>query len=135
MTKARLSTRLVIGLALAILLDTAVQVVWKRAAEGLPDLAAMTPASVLGALIHTPLFLLVGVLIVAQMINWLKTLDHADVSFALPITALSYISVALVSSLWLHEAVTLQRAAGMALVLAGVFFVARSEPNSTDGEA
>lgn len=131
-TSGRISAQLAIGLALAILLDTAVQTVWKRAADALPDLAHFSLASLLGALLHTPLFLVVGVLIAAQMFNWLKTLDHADVSFALPITALSYISVALVSAVWLHETITWQRMAGMALVLAGVYFVARSDPNSTD---
>ncbi len=132
--RTRIAPALVIGLTLAIVLDTAVQVLWKKAADKLPSAASTTPMEVLNALVHQPLFLLVGVLIVAQMVNWLKTLDHADVSFAQPITALSYVSVALVSKLWFGEAVTLGRIAGMALILAGVFLVARSDPNSEPSE-
>ena len=132
--RARVSASLVLGLTLAIVLDTAVQVLWKRAAMPLPAIHAGAPALVL-AVLHQPLFLLVGVLIVAQMIYWLKTLDHADLSFALPITALSYVSVALVSAAWLSEPLTLGRMCGMALILGGVLLVARTAPRTADDRA
>ncbi len=127
----RLPLRLSLGLAAAIVLDTAVQTVWKHAAGMLPDDAGAHPAGVISALLRHPVFLAVAVLIALQMINWLKVLDDADVSFALPITALSYISVTAVSAVWLHEAVTLGRVAGMALILAGVFLVSRTEHSTT----
>jgi drug/metabolite transporter (DMT)-like permease len=131
--RSGLSTRLIVGLALAILLDTVVQVMWKRASDKLPPIdqaSAQTFVAIAAALFHQPIFLLVAVLIAAQMINWLLTLDHADVSFALPITALSYVSVALVSRFWLGEAITPWRIAGMAVILVGVILVARSKPNT-----
>ncbi len=130
---SRISTRLIVGLALAIALDTVVQVVWKRAAAALPAIDGLSLHTLQGmalGVLHQPVFLLVAVLIAAQMINWLKTLDHADVSFAQPITALSYVTVALVSRLWFGEAVTLGRMGGMALILFGVALVARSDPNT-----
>lgn len=123
----QISLRLALGLALAILLDTAVQTLWKRASERLLRVDLVhAPQALLG----TPLFFVVAILMAAQMLNWLKTLDHADVSFALPITALSYLSVAIVSAVWLAEPLTIGRLLGMALVLAGVIFVSRSEPNT-----
>jgi drug/metabolite transporter (DMT)-like permease len=61
---------------------------------------------------------------------WLKVLDDADVSYALPITALSYVSVAAVSALWLHEAVTGGRIFGTLLILGGVFLVSRTDHNT-----
>ena len=80
------------------------------------------------------MFLLVGLLIAFQMINWLKVLDDADVSFALPITALSYVSVAAVSAIWLGEAVTPGKAGGVALILSGVYLVSRTD-YKTEGDA
>jgi drug/metabolite transporter (DMT)-like permease len=130
--KRGLPTRLVAGLVLAIILDTGVQTVWKRAAQTIPDAAAHNPRLALASILHQPLFLAVGVLIFAQMFNWLKVLDDADVSYALPITALSYLSVALVSGLWLHEAVTPARLGGMLLILVGVALVARTDHNTLD---
>ena len=127
---ARIPLRLAIGLALAILLDTAVQTLWKRAALTLPSAAATDPVGAFLAILHQPLFLVVGVMIALQMINWLKVLDDADVSYALPITALSYVSVAAVSAVWLHEAVTTGRIFGVVLILAGVFLVSRTDPNT-----
>lgn len=115
---------LVAGLVAAIVLDTLLQVAWKQAALTLPG--GLSLIGVIGVVLHQPLFLLVGVLFVAQMINWLNVLDKADVSFALPITALSYVSVAAVSGFILHEPITLPRIAGIALILAGVVLVARS---------
>jgi drug/metabolite transporter (DMT)-like permease len=127
-----LPPRLVVGLAAAIALDTAVQTVWKRAALTLPADAATHPVGAAISVLSRPLFLAVGVLIALQMINWLKVLDDADVSYALPITALSYVSVAAVSAIWLHEAVTPGRMVGMLLILAGVFLVSRTDHNTLD---
>lgn len=126
----KLPTRLVLGLIAAIVLDTAVQTVWKRAALTLPADAATDPIGAARAVLTRPLFLAVAVLIGLQMVNWLKVLDDADVSYALPITALSYVSVAAVSAVWLHEAVTPGRILGMVLILAGVFLVSRTDHNT-----
>ena len=122
---------LIAGLVAAIVLDTLLQVLWKAAASSLP--AAPSPSAVLIAILHQPLFLVVGLLFAAQMVNWLKVLDKADVSFALPITALSYVSVAAVSALILHEHITTGRMAGIALILAGVVLVSRSGHDTVQG--
>jgi drug/metabolite transporter (DMT)-like permease len=126
----KLPTRLVLGLVAAIVLDTVVQTVWKRAALTLPANAASDPTGAARAVLSQPLFLAVGLLIGLQMVNWLKVLDDADVSYALPITALSYVSVAAVSALWLHEAVTGGRIFGTLLILGGVFLVSRTDHNT-----
>ncbi len=126
----KLPPRLVLGLVAAIVLDTAVQTVWKRAALTLPANAAGDPVGAVRVVLSQPLFLAVGGLIALQMVNWLKVLDDADVSYALPITALSYVSVAAVSALWLHEVVTSGRIVGTLLILAGVFLVSRTAHNT-----
>jgi drug/metabolite transporter (DMT)-like permease len=126
----KLPTRLVLGLVAAIALDTAVQTLWKRAALTLPTTAVRDPIGAVRAVLGQPLFLAVGALIGLQMVNWLKVLDDADVSYALPITALSYVSVAAVSAVWLHEAVTSGRVVGTLLILGGVFLVSRTDHNT-----
>jgi drug/metabolite transporter (DMT)-like permease len=131
----KISWRLALGLTLAVVLDTAVQTLWKKASGQLPqvDLASFPAiAHLFLAALGTPLFLAVAILMSAQMLNWLKTLEHADVSFALPITALSYVSVAVVSAGWLKEPLTIGRIGGMALILAGVFLVSRTDPNTIE---
>lgn len=128
----RLPVRLAIGLFLAIALDTALQTIWKRAALTLPANAVSDPASAVLSVLRQPMFLLVGLLIALQMINWLKVLDDADVSFALPITALSYVSVAGISAIWLGEALTPGKAFGVALILGGVYLVSRTDHKTED---
>jgi drug/metabolite transporter (DMT)-like permease len=129
-SRRRLPLPLVLGLAAAIVLDTATQVMWKRAASSLPENIFDHPVGAVLHILQHPVFLIVAVLFVAQLMNWLKVLHDADLSFALPITALSYVTVAAVSAFWLHEQITWGRAAGMACILFGVFLISRTDHNT-----
>lgn len=62
--------------------------------------------------------------------SYLSALSWADLTYVLPATALSYVVMALLAKVFLHENVTLQRWLGIALVTAGVGFVA-SGPSLT----
>jgi drug/metabolite transporter (DMT)-like permease len=67
-------------------------------------------------------------LAIAQFFNWMLVLARADLSFAQPITALSYVTVAAVGHFSsLHEKVGPMRAAGIALIVAGVWQMSRTE--------
>lgn len=117
--------RVVWGLAAAILLDTLVQIAWKWGADGLPDDAGLQG---LAAALKKPVLLAVVALLFLQMFNWLKLLAHAELSFVQPITALSYISVCLLSVLWFGETLGGVQLAGIVCILAGVWFISRSKP-------
>ena len=56
-----------------------------------------------------------------------KALGLADISYVLPITALSYLFVALLARFFLHEGVTPTRWAGTLLIFVGVVVVAFGE--------
>ncbi len=64
---------------------------------------------------------------VALLILWtlarMTLLSWADLSYVLPVTAVGYVLVALEGRLWLHEAITVKRWAGIALIMAGVALV------------
>lgn len=117
--------KLVVGLILAIALDTAAQLFWKMAASRMPD--TISSWASIEVILREPLFLLVAVLLVAQFINWLTVLNQADLSYSQPITSLSYVSVCILSALYLNETVELLQIAGIALVFVGVWFIARTE--------
>ena len=61
------------------------------------------------------------------MINWLKVLELADLSFAQPITALSYVSVCILSTLYLGESIGALKVLGISFVLAGAWFICRTD--------
>lgn len=117
------------GLALAILLDTGLQIFWKLAVSDLPE--QPTILLTLEGVFHQPLFLLVALLMVGQGLNWLKILNHADLSYVHAITSLSYVSVAILSVLCLGEIIVSQQFVGIILILAGVWFVGKSEHAGT----
>jgi drug/metabolite transporter (DMT)-like permease len=126
----KLPLRLTVGLALAIALDTVVQIFWKTGVDAVPvtDSAAATAMS----LLQHPLIIAVIVLRICQLVNWLMVLAHADLSYAQPITSLSYVTVCILSVVYLNEKVDSLEVAGISCMLAGVWFVCSTEYCSTE---
>ena len=118
-------TRLVVGLLIAILTDTVLQLVWKVAVLSLPTDGS--PWLNLQALLHNPLAIFVVFLMACQFFNWLVVLSNADLSYAQPVTSLSYVSVFCLSVLYLKEATDLIQIAGIIFVLAGVWFISQTD--------
>ena len=86
---------LALALAVAVALDTATQLLWKHAVAGLPDNASLQVAVL--AVFSQPWFAVLIGLFLIQLWNWLNVLKHADLSFAQPITSLSYLTVSAAS--------------------------------------
>jgi drug/metabolite transporter (DMT)-like permease len=61
------------------------------------------------------------------MSSYMTALSFADLTFVLPATAVSYVIMTLLSIFWLHEHVSLQRWAGIGLIVIGVGLVAGGE--------
>jgi drug/metabolite transporter (DMT)-like permease len=122
---------LAIGLVLAIVFDTAGQLLWKFTAETLPSAASVWPT--VEAMLRQPLILVLVGVFVCQLINWLKVLDHADLSYAQPITSLSYVSVCAFSAHLFGEHIGPAKAAGILCILSGVWLVSQSKPLAGSG--
>lgn len=74
-----------------------------------------------------PLLLVgIGIFIVSTLL-WLLALAKADLSFAYPFLSLTYMAVLVGGALLFHEQVTLMRVLGFAVIVTGVWIVARSE--------
>lgn len=124
--------KLAFGLAITVAIDTVVQLVWKTAAQDLPE----TPSwEVVGIVLHQPLFLLVAALAFCQLFNWLAVLGEADLSFAQPFTSLSRITVLLASVYFLHERVAPAQIAGIVMVCAGAWCISRSARKTKGSES
>jgi drug/metabolite transporter (DMT)-like permease len=109
------------GLALAIVLDTVGQLLWKQAAVRLPE--TLSAGVLLDALVREPLVLAVAGVFALQLVNWLLVLEHADLSRVQPITSLSYVSVVLFSVALMGERLDAGRGLGILLVLFGVALI------------
>lgn len=130
--KRSIPFKLALGLGLAIALDTAVQVSWKAAVSTVP--ASLSGWDLVMEYLHRPVFLAVVVMLGLQLINWIKVLDHADLSYAQPITSLSYVSVCLFSAFLLKEPIDALQLTGIGFVLAGVWFISRTDPATGSGQ-
>ena len=131
--QARVPHRLTIGLAIAIVLDTVVQLSWKSAAAGISD--AATPWATIETVLKQPMFLVVGALLLCQLANWLQVLGDADLSFAQPLTSLSRVTVCLASAIFLNEKLSLMQFGGILFVCAGVWCITRAGRESPVREA
>jgi drug/metabolite transporter (DMT)-like permease len=82
-------------------------------------------ATIRGALAN-PLFYAAMLAFGAQLFNWLRVLARADLSFAQPFTAISYITVLAISCHSLQESLSVSKIFGVALILVGVFCISRT---------
>lgn len=119
-----------IGLAFAIVLDTAAQLCWKAATFQASSSSSMW--QILVITIRQPLFYITVLLIILMFFNWMTVLSNADLSYAQPITALSYVTVSVVAVVLFGENIPLQRMIGIAMILLGVWFISSTRHRTVD---
>jgi drug/metabolite transporter (DMT)-like permease len=101
-----------------------------RGMTKLPALSLAHPLTLIAA-VFTP-WVAVGIaLLIGFFASYLTALSWADLTFVLPATAFGNVIVALFARFWLHEAISLERWAGIALITIGVGFVAHG-PSLTE---
>ena len=117
---------LAIGIALATILDTAGQLLWKFCVASLPATSGLLQAG--EAVLRQPLFIVLAAIFLFQLFNWMKVLEHADLSFAQPITSLSYVTVCVLSAVLFGEHIGLAKITGVLCVLGGVWLISQGKP-------
>jgi drug/metabolite transporter (DMT)-like permease len=129
-SKGRLRWKLVAGLLAAILFDTLLQITWKSAVIAAPS--DSSPLGAISSLLSSPALLGIVAIMAFQFFNWLMVLKEADLSYAKPVASLSYACVPVLSVLELNEAVDGFEIAGVAFVVAGVWFISQTNPLTED---
>jgi uncharacterized membrane protein len=95
-------------------------------ARGMKDLGGASLHNISGLLlaILNP-FVGVGIiLLLAFFASYMSALSWADLTYVLPATSLSYVLVAVIARIGFHEEISTTRWVGIALIAAGVGFVA-----------
>jgi drug/metabolite transporter (DMT)-like permease len=104
-----------------------------RGMTKLPAISLAHPFTLIAA-VFTPWIALGIALLIGFFASYLTALSWADLTFVLPATAFGNVIVALFARFWLHEAISLERWAGIALITLGVGFVAQG-PSLTERPA
>jgi drug/metabolite transporter (DMT)-like permease len=126
-----------VGLAVAVLLDAPVQLIWKALMVKYADPSRAPHALFTHDLVGTwhlarwflrevRTYVLMA-LFACQFLDWIWVLGNAELSFAQPFTALSYVAVSTCAVIFFHEQLTVPRVIGIALVLAGVALVGSTD--------
>ena len=90
----------------------------------MPAISLAHPGALIAA-VFTPWIAAGIALLIGFFASYLTALSWADLTFVLPATAFGNVIVALLSRFWLHEAISLERWAGIVLITLGVGFVAQ----------
>ena len=101
-------------------------------ARGMKDLGGASLHNIPGLLLSilNP-FVGVGIiLLLAFFASYMSALSWADLTYVLPATSLSYVLVAVIARIGFHEEISTTRWIGIALIAAGVGFVAAG-PSAT----
>ena len=91
---------------------------------GLTDAFRMT---VTNGTIWIGIFFLTGF-----MVSYMTVLSWADYSYVMPAGAFGYAVLTLLAVIFLHEAVSLRRWAGVVLICVGVLLVGQTKPRTTE---
>jgi uncharacterized membrane protein len=101
-----------------------------RGMTQMPAISLSHPGALIAA-VFTPWIAAGIALLIGFFASYLTALSWADLTFVLPATALGNVIVAFFSRFWLHEAISLERWAGIVLITLGVGFVAQG-PSLTE---
>jgi multidrug transporter EmrE-like cation transporter len=113
-----------LALTMTVVMDTIGQLCWKFAVGQVPDTIGLWQSFV--SVLHEPLFHVALLVYFLQFFNWMVVLAHADLSYAQPITALSYVTVSGASMAIFHEHLSPLRMLGLAMILVGVWVISRT---------
>ena len=115
------------GIALSVLSGAFAQTMMKLGTRRLEQFADVTALQYLSRLLLSPLILLAIAAYGIGVIIYMFVLSRTDLSFIYPVmTALGLVCATLISAALFREQISLTRLAGIAVVILGVFFVARS---------
>jgi drug/metabolite transporter (DMT)-like permease len=103
-------------------------------ARGMKNLGSLSPHNLSGLLLSilNP-FVAAGILLLLAFFTcYMSALSWADLTYVLPATSLGYVLVALIAHFSFHEEISTTRWLGIAMIAAGVGFVAAG-PSVTPG--
>lgn len=110
---------------LSVFLSAGGQLLFKAAMNDFGILELSIPA--LLRLLSNPLLLLGLAVFFISAVLWLVALLRADLSFAVPFLSVAYILVLLGSVVLFQENISLLRLSGFAVIILGLFVIARGE--------
>lgn len=114
-------------IAICILLNVGAQLALKQGAVvNIASLGATNFFTTVFKLFTSNWIIIGGIAYIASVFVWLLVLNRVEVSKAYPLISIGYIVNAIAAYYLLDEHVTLMRMAGIAIILTGVYIVARS---------
>ena len=120
-----LPLRTILFWSVFLTLDTATQMAFKTASEGLEGMSFGLPF--LQRALTTPSFWIAILCYIATFVVWMAVLTRMELSRAFPLTALTYVTVPALAFLFFGEHAPPMRLAGIAVIIGGVILIGWEE--------
>ena len=100
---------------------------WKMSSFDLSHISSVLEKFLfVASLLSNPYIILSIVLTLLSGLSWMIAMTKFELSYAYPYTALGYVIVLLFSFFLFHESLTLQKIAGVLLVVLGIIIASKS---------
>lgn len=134
--KPHLQMNVLILILVAVALEVAGQSLYKAGLNQVPATASglWTLAGLMGFFWNTITrwrVLLGLVVYILEVLVWWVVLSKADVSYAFPLTSMSYVLLLVVAHFTLHEHIPPVRWLGAGAIMGGVYLITRSLPHTS----
>ena len=129
MFKKKLTLKILLTLIFSDLLETFTQFCFKKSTFSQSEFyitKLLDIAIFLKAVFSSPFLWFALLSVLLTFILWSTILSKIDLSVAIPVCSFSYISIPLVSIIFLHEKISALRWVGIFFILVGVIFVSLS---------
>jgi drug/metabolite transporter (DMT)-like permease len=127
--KRRLTLKIFIFLISTDVLETFAQFCFKKSAacQNFSAINTLAQAAIfIKAVVFSPFLWLALFSVLLIFIIWSAILSKIDLSVAVPVASFSYITVPLVSAIFLHEKISGLRWLGIVIILIGVILVSKT---------
>lgn len=127
--RKHITLKVIAALILTDLLETFAQFCFKKSAltAGSWQITSLVNGtSFLITLLQSPFIWLGLACVMVIFVCWSLILSKVDLSVAVPVASISYITIPLVSVIFLHETITLTQWSGIGFILAGIILVSMS---------
>jgi drug/metabolite transporter (DMT)-like permease len=129
MRKQHLTLKVFLLISLTVVIEAFADMLMKRglASTGVPFIGINNIWQFISANIFSILIWLGVLLYLVNFILWLTALREVELSIIYPVGSTSYLIVPVVAIIFLHEVIPILRWFGIASIIAGIFFIARSQ--------
>jgi len=127
-TKGKLTALVFFLIIMTDVIESFAELFWKKGtlSTGIDNVTVSNFFDFMSAMLSSPGFLAGVCLYIVNFFLWVTVLSKVDLSVAFPTGSTSYVIVAILSMIFLHEHISWLRWSGIVFIIIGIYFISKS---------